>query len=169
MIMDGPPAVSLALDVARAGIMGDVPRRRTEPVLPWSRLGRVALFGLTMMAGTLAVLFYAVNSGNKQSALTCAFTTFVMFQFFNVFNARAENGSSFSAGFFKNRMLWLSLAAVVGLQAMAVHWHPAQSILGTTDLSTTQWIAAIGVASSVLLLEEGRKALGRLFLRQRRT
>ena len=158
MIMDGPPAVSLALDSARAGIMGDKPRQRSEPVLPWSRLGRVATFGFTMMVGTLAVLYYALNTGSERSALTLAFTTFVLFQFFNVFNARVETGSTFTTGFFKNRMLWLSLAAVIGLQVLAVHWPPAQSIFGTTALSATQWAMAVGVASSVLLLEEGRKA-----------
>ena len=163
MIMDGPPAVSLALDAARAGIMGDAPRHRAEPVLPWPRLVRIAAFGLTMMAGTLAVLYFAINTGHDSSALTLAFTTFVLFQFFNVFNARVEMGSTFSAGFFKNRMLWASLAAVIGLQALAVHWPPAQSIFGTTDLSATQWVVAICVASSVLFLEEGRKALVGLF------
>ena len=162
MIMDGPPAVSLALDAARAGIMGDAPRRRAEPVLPWRRLGRIAAFGMTMMLGTLAVLYYAMNTGNESSASTLCFTTFVLFQFFNVFNARVERGSTFNAGFFKNRMLWISLAAVLGLQAMVVHWPPAQSIFGTTTLTAAQWTIAISVASSVLILEEGRKALVRL-------
>ena len=168
MIMDGPPAVSLAMDAARDGIMGDAPRRRAEPVLPWSRLGRVAAFGVTMTAGTLAVLHYAMRTGNESSALTLSFTTFVLFQCFNVFNARAEHGSAFAAGFFKNRMLWASLAAVLSLQAVAVHWAPAQSIFGTTALRAAQWAMAIGVASSVLVLEEGRKALVRLFSRDSR-
>ncbi|MHB1024012.1 MAG: calcium-translocating P-type ATPase, PMCA-type [Acidobacteriaceae bacterium] len=165
MIMDGPPAVSLALDAARAGIMGDPPRHRSEPVLPWSRLGRVAAYGLTMMLGTLAVLHYALEAGNAHSALTLAFTTFVLFQFFNVFNARVENESSFNEGFFKNRMLWWSLAGVVSLQALAVHWPPAQSIFGTTDLSALQWAVAVGVAASILILEEVRKAFVRHFFR----
>lgn len=165
MIMDGPPAVSLALDAARAKIMNDPPRRHNESVLPWSRLGRVAVFGLTMMLGTLTVLHYGLESGNERSALTLAFTTFVLFQFFNVFNARVEKESSFNEGFFKNRMLWWSLAGVVGLQALAVHWPPAQSIFGTTDLSATQWAVAVGVASSILILEEMRKAFVRHFFR----
>ena len=162
MIMDGPPAVSLALDAARRGIMGDAPRRRAEPVLPWRRLVRIAAFGATMMAGTLGVLYYAMHTSNQGSALTLCFTTFVLFQLFNVFNARVERGSTFNAGFFKNRMLWASLAALLGLQAMAVHWPPAQSIFGTTALTAVQWATAIGVASSVLVLEESRKVLARV-------
>jgi P-type Ca2+ transporter type 2C len=162
MIMDGPPAVSLALDAGRAGIMGDPPRRRAGVVLPWSRLGRVALFGLTMMLGTLGALHYALQSGDERSALTVAFTTFVLFQFFNVFNARVEHGSVFTKGFFANRMLWWSLTAVAGLQAVAVNWPPAQAIFGTVALSGAQWGLAVGVGSSILVLEEGRKALIRI-------
>ncbi|WP_131764224.1 cation-translocating P-type ATPase [Legionella drozanskii] len=166
MIMDGPPAVSLALDAARSGIMNDAPRHQSDPVLPWARLSRVIGFGLTMMVGTLAVLYFAMNSGNEQCALTLAFTTFVLFQLFNVFNARFEKGSSFIKGFFKNSMLWWSLTAVVVLQILAVHWAPAQFIFGTTDLTSAQWAVAISVASSILILEEGRKALGRWFSRE---
>jgi len=165
MIMGGPPAVSLALDAERAGIMNDAPRRRSEPVLPWSRLGRVASFGLVMMLGTLGVLHDALHNGQEASALTLAFTTFVLFQFFNVFNARVEFGSTFTRGFFRNRMLWLSLTAVVGMQALAVHRPPAQTVFGTTDLSVGQWALAAGVASSALILEELRKAFQRLLSR----
>lgn len=163
MIMDGPPAVALALASARAGIMGDQPRGRSEAVLPWTRLRKVAVFGFTMMVGTLGVLYHPLTTGSEHSALTLAFTTFVLFQFFNVFNARVEHGSTFTSGFFTNQMLWGSLAAVIGLQVLAVHWAPAQSIFGTTALSANQWAMAVGVASSVLWLEEGRKAVVRLF------
>ena len=162
MIMDGPPAVSLALDAARAGIMNDAPRRRSEPVLPWSRLGRVASFGLVMMVGTLGVMHYALRHGQEADALTLAFTTFVLFQFFNVFNARVESGSTFTRGFLRNRMLWLSLTAVIGMQVLAVHWPPAQTVFGSTDLSVGQWAMAVGVGSSVLILEELRKVVQRL-------
>ena len=165
MIMDGPPAISLALDAGRDGIMSDTPRRRNEPVLPWSRLGRVASFGVVMMLGTLGVLHYSLQHAQEASALTLAFTTFVLFQFFNVFNARVEFGTTFTRGFFRNRMLWLSLTAVVGMQVLAVHWSLAQTVFGTTDLSLAQWAMAVSVASSVLILEELRKAGQRLLSR----
>ena len=90
-------------------------------------------------------------------ALTLAFTAFVLFQFFNVFNARSEHGSAFNRQFFRNRWLWLSLAAVVSLQALVVHWGPAQSVFDTVDLALADWALATLVASSVLLLDEGRK------------
>jgi len=161
IIMDGPPAVSLAMDAARPGIMDEPPRHRDESVLPLARVLRVAAYGVTMMAGTLAVLYYGMRTGSEARALTMAFTTFVLFQFFNVFNARSESGSAFNARFFDNRMLWLSLVGTLALQAVAVHWTPASQLFGTTGMAWADWGIAIGVASTVLLLEETRKLVVR--------
>ena len=64
-------------------------------------------------------------------------------------------------------MLWGSLAGAVGLQAIAVHWPPAQVIFGTGDMTLADWGIATGVAASVLVLEEGR-LLGLAVLRRLR-
>ena len=167
IIMDGPPAVSLALDAARPGIMHEPPRSRTTPLLTLNRLGKVIAYGVTMMVGTLAVLYYCLQADMAQQAPTLAFTTFVLFQFFNVFNARVERGTAFNRQFFKNAMLWASLAGVIGLQVIAVHWPPAQSLFGTQPLSLGEWGIATGVAATILLLEEGRKLTVALFERLR--
>ncbi|HZR47321.1 MAG TPA: cation-translocating P-type ATPase C-terminal domain-containing protein, partial [Candidatus Manganitrophaceae bacterium] len=66
-----------------------------------------------------------------------------------------------------NAMLWGSLAGIVGLQAVAVHWPPAQAIFGTGGMTLTDWGIATGVAASVLILEEGRKLIAMLLERLR--
>ena len=157
MIMDGPPAVALALDSARPGIMREPPRSRDARMLTLRRLGKIIAFGSTMTLGTLAVLYYGLQTGTEERALTLAFTTFVLFQFFNVFNARAESGSAFNRRFFDNPMLWASLLGVVVLQAVAVYWPPAQTIFHTAALAPGDWMIATAVAATVLLLEEIRK------------
>ena len=149
IIMDGPPAVSLALDAARPGIMDEPPRPRAEPVLPLQRVARVFAYGTTMMVGTLAVLYQGLQTGPQDRALTMAFATFVLFQLFNVFNARNETGSAFNAQFFGNRMLWASLGAALLLQVLATHWPPASSLFGTTGMAWADWGLAAAVASSV--------------------
>jgi len=162
MIMDGPPAVSLAVDAARPGIMDEPPRPRIVSLIPQKRLLKIVAYGTTMMVGTLAVLYYGMHTGTEARAITLAFTTFVLFQFFNVFNARVEEGTSLNRHFFSNRMLWSSLIAVVVLQVIAVQWPPAQTIFSTTSLSLIDWLTAIAVAASILFLEESRKLIGRL-------
>jgi Ca2+-transporting ATPase len=47
------------------------------------------------------------------------------------------------------------------LQLLVVHWRPAQQVFATTDLLPKDWVLAFAVASSVLLLDEGRKLLQR--------
>jgi Ca2+-transporting ATPase len=159
IIMDGPPAMTLGVEPARAGLMRDQPRLQSAQILHNHRLFRLALYGITMMVGTLYVFRHGLATQGEAYALTLSFTTFVLFQFFNVFNARAEQGSAFNASFFANGKLWQALAAVLTLQALVVHWGPAQAIFETVDLTWKDWGMAIAVASSVLLLDEARKFL----------
>ena len=114
---------------------------------------------------TLGLYAWAIEASGEAKAMTLAFTTFVLFQFFNIFNARAEHGSAFNRQFFANGKLWLALAGVVLLQIVAVHWAPAQVIFDTVDLSLNEWLLATAVASSVLFIEELRKLLVSLVCR----
>lgn len=159
IIMDGPLAVSLAMDAARPGLMTERPRPRSEPVLPLPRVLHVMVFGLMMMMGTLFALRYGIQTGEQDRALTLAFTTFTLFQFFNLFNARAETGSAFHRRFFANRMLWISLSCTLLLQILAVHWPPAAGLFQTTGMRWSDWLLATAIASTVLWVEEGRKLL----------
>ena len=161
IIMDGPPAMSLGVEPAREEVMDEPPRQRESRILSGPRFARLFVYGLTMAIGTLALFHYAQPEGDAY-ALTLAFTCFVLFQFFNMFNARSEFGSAFNRHFFRNRWLWLSLAGVLTLQVLAVHWGPAQSIFHTTDLALVDWGLATLVASSVLMLDEVRKFVTRL-------
>ena len=163
IIMDGPPAVSLALDAARPGIMHEPPRSLTQPLLTLARVAKVTAYGVTMATGTLAVLYCADKQGMTGEAQTLAFTTFVLFQFFNVFNARVERGTAFNKYFFNNKMLWTALTGGLVLQIVAVQWEPAQVVFETQSLSLMDWVVVTLVASSILILEESRKLVVRVF------
>jgi Ca2+-transporting ATPase len=162
IIMDGPPAMTLGVEPARPGIMHSPPRAPEARILTLDRLWRLGLYGLTMAAGTLFAYHWGARAGGAVYATTLAFTTFVLFQFFNIFNARAEHGSAFNRHFFANGKLWLALGAVLGLQVVAVHWGPAQAIFDTVDLAPVDWALAAATASTTLLFEEARKQLLRL-------
>ncbi|HID45523.1 MAG TPA: calcium-translocating P-type ATPase, PMCA-type [Chromatiaceae bacterium] len=159
IIMDGPPAMALGVEPARPDVMSVPPRAARERILTWHRLGVLAAYGATMMTGTLGMLWWGLQNRTDQQAFTLSFTTFVLFQVFNAFNARADQGTTFNRTFFRNRVLWLSLAAVVVLQILVVHWPPAQDLFHTAPLSGGDWMLATLVASSVLLLDETRKLL----------
>ena len=159
IIMDGPPAMSLSVDPCRNDSMAEAPRPAKARILSLRRLGNLFSYGLTMAAGTLGVLFYALQHGGPAHANALAFTTFVLFQVFNVFNARAEKGTTFNSHFCANKLLWMSLVGVCLLQVLVIHWPPAQRAFHTAPLTADDWLIAAAVASSVLILEELRKVL----------
>ncbi|WP_068807451.1 cation-translocating P-type ATPase [Thauera phenolivorans] len=163
IIMDGPPAMTLGLEPARPGAMSAPPRALDAAILTGPRLARLLMYGVTMAAGTLGAYAWGEHQGGHAYALTLAFTTFVLFQFFNTFNARAEFGSAFNRHFFRNGKLWVAILSVLALQIVVVHWPPAQAVFHTVPLSLADWGRAAAVGSSVLLLDEARKLALRLF------
>ncbi|MGE4280486.1 MAG: cation-translocating P-type ATPase [Magnetospirillum sp.] len=165
IIMDGPPAMALGFDPARSGLMDEKPKPRSHPILPMDRLGRLLAYGVTMTVGTLGVLYWEQQQGDLDRARTLAFTTFVLFQFFNIFNARVGNRSAFGPHLFHNGKLWVALAGVLALQVAAVHWAPAQALFHTVALDWHDWLLAVTVASSVLVLDESRKLITRVVKR----
>jgi Ca2+-transporting ATPase len=163
IIMDGPPAMTLGVEPARPGIMDEAPRNTHARILTLSRFWHLLSYGVIMAAGTIGVFSYGLSAGGIKYALTLAFTTFVLFQFFNVFNARVEHDTTFNRQFFTNGKLWGSLIGVVGLQVVLVHWEPAQAIFSTVDLSLSDWGLVWLISSSVLILEETRKITVRYY------
>jgi len=161
LIMDGPPAMALGVDPPARDTMTRQPRRPEARILSGERLRTLTIYGAIMAVGTLGVLAWSQTQGSDEHALTLAFTTFVLFQVFNVFNARAEHRSVFTRDLFTNGKLWAAIGAVLVLQVLAVHWDPVQDVFGTADLVAGDWLVAIGVASSILWLDELRKLVAR--------
>jgi Ca2+-transporting ATPase len=85
------------------------------------------------------VLAWQIDVGSEEHALAMAFTTFVVFQLFNVFNARDEHQSVFHRDTLRNGKLWLAVVVVAVLQVLAVHVDPLQGVFGTDDLTAGDW------------------------------
>ena len=105
------------------------------------------------------VLDFALPGGwiegdrDMRYAQTMAFTTLMLSQMFNIFNARSESRSAF-AGFFRNRWLWLAIAASVLLQIAVIYLPMLQQAFSTTHLNAQDWLICGAAASSVLWLRE---------------
>ena len=95
--------------------------------------------GAVMAAGTLLVLDASLpgglieGSGSIGYAQTMAFTTLVLFQLFNVFNARSDERSAFH-GLFRNRWLWAAVGLSLVLQAAVVYVPFLQQAFSTVSL-----------------------------------
>jgi Ca2+-transporting ATPase len=119
----------------------------------------IVLVGVIMAAGTLYVLDAALpggfieGTGTLRYGQTMAFTTLMVFQVFNVLNARSDERSAF-VRLFTNGWLWAALAVSLALQAAVVYLPFLQHAFGTVGLTARDWAVSVVVASSVLWLRE---------------
>ena len=166
LVTDGPPALALGVDPADEGIMKQQPRPAGEGVLTPRMWRGIVFVGVIMAVGTLYVLDaslpggFVEGRGDLPYAQTMAFTTLMLFQMFNVVNARSDEQSAF-VHLFANGWLWLAIGGSVALQVLVVYVPFLQRAFGTTALSVGDWVFCIAVTSSVLWLREANKAITR--------
>jgi Ca2+-transporting ATPase len=168
LIMDGPPAMALGVDPQSGDVMRQPARPTTERILTRARWLAVSLSAVVMACGTLVVLAWAPGeaaAGAASVAGTMAFNTFVLFQFFNILNARSDHRTVFSRDTLRNKALWWSLAVVLVLQVGVTYVGPLQRLFDTTSISAAQWLVCVLVAATVVLVEETRKFIVRREIR----
>jgi len=173
LVTDGAPALALGVDPPDDRIMEQPPRPLGEGVLTARMWRGIFVTGATMAVGTLLILDASLpnglidGSGDLRYAQTMAFTTLVLFQMFNVFNARSDERSALS-GLSSNVWLWIAVAGSIILQVCVVYLPFLQAAFGTTALSAVDWLLCAAVASSVLWVREltklGSRRLHALFL-----
>jgi len=164
LVTDGPPALALGLDPVDPTVMSRQPRRQGSGVITRQMWIGIVFVGIIMAAGTLLVLDSSLpggliaGSGTLDYGRTMAFTTLVLFQLFNVFNARSDDRSAFE-GFFHNRLLWAALALSLAFHILVIYVPFLQRAFATVSLSASDWLLCVAVASSVLWLREITKLL----------
>ena len=100
------------------------------------------------------------GSGDMTYGRTMAFTTLMLFQMFNVFNACSDNHSAFYE-LFHNPLLWGTVGLSLLLQVAVICIPFLQSAFDTVALSASDWLRCALVASSVLWLRELYKVVQR--------
>jgi P-type Ca2+ transporter type 2C len=166
LVTDGAPALALGVDPAEAGLMSQPPRPRGEGVITRRMWAGIFFVGTVMAIGTLLVLDASLpggvieGSGDMAYAQTMAFTTLMMFQLFNVFNARSDDASAFS-GLFTNLWLWGAVLVSLTLHSAVIYMPFLQRAFSTVSLAPGDWVTCMATASSVLWLRELSKFIVR--------
>jgi Ca2+-transporting ATPase len=147
IIMDGPPAQSLGVEPPEQNIMERPPLR--EEIIPRKNLIKITTAGIVMTVGTLALYFYLFTNGTELiKAMTMAFTVFVMYQIFNVFNCRADKGLSSKIS---NKFLFVAVGASFLLQLAVIYLPFLQGVFRTTALGPIDWVIVLIIASTILV------------------
>jgi len=166
LVTDGAPALALGIDAGDPDSMERPPRPATERVITGPMWRGIFFIGVVMAVGTLYVLDADLpgglfeGTGSLRHGQTMAFTTLMLFQLFNLFNARSDEQSAFR-GMFKNRWLWGAILASLILQAVVVYSPFLQPAFSTEPLTASDWMRCTIVASTALWLRELEKLLRR--------
>lgn len=159
LVTDGLPALALGIDPANPNVMKQRPHRRGSRVITGRMWGGIVYVGVIMAVGTLLVLDAGLpggliaGKGNLLYAQTMAFTTLVLFQLINVFNARSDIRSAF-LDLFQNGWVWGAVLMSLLLHLLVIYLPFMQRAFSTVPLSLTDWLICFGVASTVLWLCE---------------
>jgi Ca2+-transporting ATPase len=166
LVTDGAPALALGVDPADEGLMDKPPRPAGEGVIT-ARMWRGIFFvGAVIAASTLLVFDASLpgglidGTGTLSYAQTMAFTTLMLTQLFNAFNARSDERSAF-ARLFTNHWLWLSIALSLVLQCLVLYVPALQRAFGTVPLTPMDWARCLVAASAVLWIREANKVITR--------
>jgi P-type Ca2+ transporter type 2C len=169
LLTDSGPALALGVEPADHDVMLRPPRDPRSRVLDARAWYDIVLVGAVMAVGTLLVMDWSLPLGlvtgrdagrGFRHAQTMAFTTLVLYQLFNTFNARFEHRSAFHE-LFANRWLWLAVLASVALQVAVIYVPFLQRAFRTAPLDAGDWLVCVAVASSVLWAMELKKLAAR--------
>ena len=176
LIMDTFAAIALASLPPSPEVMREKPRRLTESIISremaWSIFGVGGLFTVLLTAlllflehadirsvSDLLTEHYGAYDGLSPYELTLFFTTFVMLQFWNMFNAKAfmTGRSAFSHLSECRGFMFIAVIILVG-QVFIVELGGA--MFNVTHLNCADWTAVILTTSTVLWIGEGVRRIG---------
>lgn len=169
LIMDTFAALALASLPPSHEVMKDKPRKASDFIINKSIGFGILFCGIVFFLVMFALLVYCERRGKggvDVHELTMFFTTFVMIQFWNLFNAKAlmSHHTAFRH-FLKDKGMMLVLVLVLVGQWIIVTF--GGEMFRTTPLSLYEWLLIIGSTSVVLWAGELWRTFKRMIAKRR--
>ena len=169
LIMDTFAALALASLPPSHEVMNEKPRKASDFIINKSIGFGILFCGIVFFLVMFALLVYCERRGKggvDVHELTMFFTTFVMIQFWNLFNAKAlmSHRTAFRH-FLKDKGMILVLVLVLVGQWIIVTF--GGEMFRTTPLSLHEWLLIIGSTSVVLWAGELWRAFKRMIAKRR--
>lgn len=162
LVTDGFLDMALAMEPQLDDQLSRADQDIPQKIFDASMLYKMLYLSLPMSLAGLFTFIYHYKT-DIVLARTLTLLVLTMFQWFNAWNCRSENKSIFQLGLFSNGWLILATLAVLFLQVGVIYLPFMQQIFRTVPLTKDHWIFAIGISSSILIIEEIRKLIYRTF------
>ena len=160
IIMDGPPALTLGLEPIRADLLKHKPTKRNENIISRKMLIRIFVNGIFISVIFMLQHFRNFLGAAPEEEATVLFTLFVLFQLFNAFNCRELDDTPMFKNLLKNKLMLGVFLLVLILQGIITQFGAA--VFETVPLSAAMWGKMLLTAFTVIILNEGIKAVKRL-------
>lgn len=164
IIMDGPPALTLGLEPIRPDLLKHKPTRRNENIISKKMLLRIFVNGIFISVIFMLQHFKNFLGAAPEEEATVLFTLFVLFQLFNAFNCRELDDTPMFKNLLKNKLMLGVFLLVLILQGIITQFGAA--VFETVPLSAAMWGKMLLTAFTVIILNEGIKAVKWLFVRK---
>ena len=159
MVVDIPLAIALGFDQPAKGLMSRPPRPVSAPVLSRNNWFRLCTQGAVMTVG--ALIAYQIGDGkigdiegNAILAGTMLLTTLSVFHLFTALLSRDQKHTIFDRdaipGLAQLRRYGIALIAIIAATGLDF----LERLLSTTSMSFNQWCICIGIAVSIVVVEE---------------
>ncbi len=146
LVTDGLPALALGVDPFEPGAMTRPPRKNGDAL--YKRLFPFLVgYPLLMIASTLLVFVWKLNTGGPLKAATMAFLMVVMFELFQAYAARSVRYPSLKVGLFQNKYLMLATLASFILTLVVIYVPSLQVVFETTALTLREFVIVAAISS----------------------
>lgn len=158
LVTDSLPAIALGVDPCDEDML--LSGKNTVSLFTPSMVVSIVLEGIMIGALSLFAFSVGINSfGSLTVGRTMSFCVLSLSQLIHAFNMRSEK-SVLGAGFFKNKLLVLSLVVGCALQIGVVCFFP--QLFGVTMLNAAQWRLVAALSLTPLAVVELQKKINRM-------
>jgi Ca2+-transporting ATPase len=165
------PSFSLGVEPPESNIMKRKPFSVKERIIDAAGVWRLIRVGLIMATGAIIAFILSMKRGGWEFGhkidtdsilyITSASATYAvlsMTQMANLLQARSQNLSVFTIGFFRNKFAIISIFVSLALLLAFMHIPLLQKYLHMLPITWKDWIVVIATMLAVFVFEEGRKA-----------
>lgn len=161
IIMDGPLALSLGLEMRQVKYLSRKPVKRSSDILSTKILLRIGIHAMLMCLVVTFQRFFNFLGASDSEQLTVVITMFVFFQVFNAINCREVTSETSFKGILGNKLLIAMICLTYILHVLIITFFP--NFFGTVRLSFAMILKITLVCMGIVAFSEAYKAAYRIF------
>ena len=158
LVTNGIQDVALVFEPEEGHELQRQPRKPDEPIFDRLMIQRVVINAIFMGSVAFAVFYWQLMQGvQEDSARNTTLLLMVLFENVHVFNSRSETVSIFRQNLFGNPLLLFGMLTAQCVHIAAMHLPGISVILGLEPVSFALWSQLLGVALSLIIIDELHK------------